>query len=304
MATDAVGIVSASAAIAQALLGESAGGVASRLQAALGRELGRARGGHRVRYGRPRSPPRSPHRSPPPGSVAPGRVDGVQLVARLGPSLDARALDRADDARTRIDRRSGGERFEDEAGGHPGDECPEDERAGDGRAGDGGRTTEVEGRVTLDEREVGAIESALATVQAAADALDDGGTLHAVVLSGRVLSAVPRSLPECRLLVLCLAFDGELGASRRVWGHGYAEDRLRLTLDARWTLEDEGAAADGDASGTGRWRFARPGAARTRPPVLCTLGGQRHEGLSTTASAGGSVVPPAWAFVDVEVAPA
>ena len=297
---EAVGLAAASAVAAQALFGESGGGIASRLHAALGGELSRARAEAAFAGA---------------AGVSVGLVPDARLHA--GPSasgrrfaaLDASAAERTRDTRVRADDRDG-----EGDDGHENGERGNGERDGaeSGVGGDAVRDDTGAARArAVTEGELVAIRAALASVRAAAIDIGCDGALRAIVLSGEALNAEPGAHAPCRLLILCFAPDGALGDTRHVWGFGYEEDLLVLTLDAvrvsdgvdgapgtrtherstvdgvpaRWRVEGDGR--DGPAEGGG-WRTAR-----------CEHVGGCHEGIIVTPdpSSGVGPDPGGWTLV-------
>lgn len=285
MSDGAIGALAAAAALAQGVLGES-GGLASRLHAALGQELARARAD--VAFATSAAP-----------AMGIARRAADERPGAFGPeaaSVRARGAEGAVDGRTRAHA----EAF---ARSHRVAGRADDDR--DGRDGVDDRDGPDERQRAISATDLDAIERALRTAQDAVDAAGVTGRLAALVLPGEALRGAPsdrwHDARACDLLILCAAFDGELGAGRRVWGYGYLDARACAALDAFWAHEvDEGSAASSSAV----WdvHAVEPrldGHAR----VVCLYGRGRCEGaLLPYAVALDRTMPDRW-FVELHEAP-
>ena len=287
--SDAIGALAASAALAQGLLGEP-GGLATRLHAALSHELARARAD--VAF------------------AASAAATGVALRAAgeragaLGPEtvgVLARGAEGAVDARTRATaeglarahRAGTGDR--DGRGGGVGDDA-------DGRRGAPGPAPAV--TTPLAAADLAAVERALAAAQDASEAAGVTGRLRALVLPGEALRGAPADRWDdgagrgCELLILCTAFDGELGAGRRVWGYGYLDARLRAALDARRGDDVGHAPFGGPGSTPVVWSVSTdPPSVGGLPRATCAHGRDRFDGPLLPRETGpGEAAPERWSI--------
>ena|GEM_PF-3353401 len=267
--SDGIAHVLATAGVAHAAFGEIGGGIASRLQSALGLELARARTDAQFAA----------------AAVTPSSLTGATEwraeASRAWPSLAGESVQAGRDTRTRgferrRDDRSGQDRSGEDRDGEP-EEPARDEEQGTGRC-------------ELPRWQLVAIERAVQAAGEAALEVGCNGSLHGLVLPGEI-APHEVGVPVCTVFVLCTAFDGDLGATRRVWGFGYGDDVLVATLDGVRVEAD----ADGDAPGRWTVEQTRSCLGARSGTVTLVRGSARWSGLSIACDVR-EPMPACWSF--------